>query len=146
MLVSQHLASLRRLIYVLGLILMSATHHHAHSQEPCDPQTFACQVEQAIDAGLHNLRGRENGNGYFDQRGAAQNYKHNFLGLLSFLEKREGIGWNGSSIGYDGLTPVDQQLALRLVRNIIEGEPAMTTATATPFTTASASPPVSRCR
>ena len=106
----------------------------AQAQAPCDPTSFACQVELAIDVALHNLRGREGGNGYFDNRGSNQNFKHNFLGLLSFLEKREGVGWQGPSLGYDGLPPLDQQLALRLVRNIIEGEPAMTDATSTPFT------------
>ena len=121
-------------ISLFGMTALFGPLSQAQAQAPCDPTSFACQVELAIDAALHNLRGREGGNGYFDSRGSNQNFKHNFLGLLSFLEKREGVGWQGPSLGYDGLPPLDQQLALRLVRNIIEGEPAMTDATSTPFT------------
>ena len=111
MFVAQNIASLTRFICAMGVLLISlSVTPRAHAQAPCDPQSFACQVEIAIDTALHNLRTREGGNGYFDTRGAAQNYKHNFLGLLSFIEKREGIGWNGESLGYDGLPPLDQQL------------------------------------
>ena len=134
MLIAQRIITRPRFLGALGLIMTCLGVMGARAQAPCDPQSFECQVEVAIDAGLHQLRIRENSNGYFDSRGASQNYKHNFLALLSFLEKREGIGWNGSSVGYDGLPPADQQMALRVVRNIIEGEPAMTMATAVPFT------------
>ena len=113
------------LISLFGVIALFGISSQAQAQAPCDPTSFACQVELAIDVALHNLRGREGGNGYFDNRGSNQNFKHNFLGLLSFLEKREGVGWQGPS-GYDGLPPLDQQLALRLVRNIIEVVPMMT--------------------
>ena len=102
----------------------------AAAQDPCDPQEFECVVEGAIDRGLESLRAREAGNGYYS---TSQNYKHNFLAVLSFLEKREGNGWRGQTLGYEGLPPEDQLLVQRLVRNILEGEAAMSSAAATPF-------------
>ena len=44
------------------------------------------------------------------------NGRHNFFGILSLLEKRQGIGWNGPALGYNGSEPDDQEIVRNLVR------------------------------
>ncbi len=122
------------LLAFVQLLTMSFLPLNALAQEACDESLFFCQVEQAIDRGLQDLRNRESGNGYFSETDSVNNPKHNFLAVLSFLEKRVGNGWDGQTIGYDGLPPTDQLLVQRLVRSIIEGEAAMRSSTAIPFT------------
>ena len=106
----------------------------AQAQEPCDQTLFSCQVEEAIDRGLQSLREREGGDGQFSETSASLSVRHNFLAILSFLEKRVGNGWSGRTLGYDGLPPTDQLMIQRLVRGILEDEAAMSNSTAIPFT------------
>ena len=130
------LSSMKQLLtsfHALSVILLLIP-FHVFAQDPCDESLFFCQVEQAIDRGLQDLRSRESGNGYFSGTDTQSNPKHNFLGALSFLEKRVGNGWDGQTIGYDGLPPEDQLLVQRLVRSMVEGEAAMRSSTAIPFT------------
>ena len=101
---------------------------------PCELSDFECDVKSAIERGLQQLRDRENGLGYFDQGGSAsQSARHNGLGLIAFLEQRAG-GPHSRTLGYRGLTPEDRQLVERLVRTILEEEPAMSSSVAVPYT------------
>jgi hypothetical protein len=59
--------------------------------------------------------------------------RHNFFGILSLLEKRRGIGWNGPALGYDGSDPVDQVLVESLVRGQISGYNSHTNPAVTPY-------------
>ncbi len=96
----------------------------------CDDSPFACEVDLAIEAGLQFFRTLENGTGHLnDGQG-----RHNFLGILSFLEKRAGLGFLGRQLGFVGLDPVDQNMVVRMVRKLIESEGVMTNPNATPYT------------
>ena len=122
----------KSLMLGLSLLICSSLFQSVYGQSACEGEegSFACAVDQSIALGLQSLRVREDQRGYFDRSG---NYKHNFLGMLSFLEKREGVGWQGQTQGYEGMDPFDQQMMVRLVENIIDGEPAMRNAGETPF-------------
>ena len=126
----------KKVLAMMGLLIALLSVHSsvANAQDPCDPTLFSCQVELAIDRGLESLRQREGGNGQFNETSPSLAARHNFLAVLSFLEKRVGMGWSGRTIGYDGLPPTDQLMVQRLVRTILEDEPALTNATALPFT------------
>ena len=56
------------------------------------------------------------------------------MAVLSFLEKRVGMGWSGQTLGYDGLPPTDQLMVQRLIQSMLEGDAAMRSSTAIPFT------------
>ena len=69
-------------IVVLGMFVLTPT----AMAQPCEGTPFACAVDDAINAGLQHFRNQEVGQGHFgDGTG-----RHNFLGALSFLEKRRG--------------------------------------------------------
>ena len=87
------------------------------SAQICEGTPFECAVDAAIDAGLQNLRNAERGTGHFGDG----NGRHNFLPLLSFLEKRRGVGWNGRAQGFEGMDPADQAMAIR-VQTMIANE------------------------
>ncbi len=93
---------------------------------PCPGTPFACEVETAIRLGLQRLRNIERGVGTIGDA------RHNFLGVLAFLDRRS-FAWQGWPVGYDGLTPNDQQLVRRLVAGLIDGEPSMTDPNAQPY-------------
>ena len=76
----------------------------------CPSTPFNCDVENAINLGLQYTRSLVNGN-------RLGNTRHNFFGVLSLLEKRRGIGWNGPALGYNGSEPDDQEI----VRNLVQG-------------------------
>jgi MYXO-CTERM domain-containing protein len=96
----------------------------------CQATPFACEVDRAIDAGLQFLRVSERNAGHFGDN----NGRHNFLGMLSFLEKRDGVGWQGRANGFRGMAPEDQQMVTRLVRTMISNEGSMTNPNAAPST------------
>ncbi|MCA9545251.1 MAG: hypothetical protein KC613_12695, partial [Myxococcales bacterium] len=96
--------------------------------QQCQATPFACAVDDAINAGLQHLRNAERGQGNFS--GSA---RHNFLGVLNFLEKRDGIGWMGRAQGYDGMDPNDQALVVRAVQALINDEQSMTNPNAQPY-------------
>ena len=98
----------------------------------CQATPFACAVDQSIELGLQNLRNRERGQGNFEGA-AGNNARHNFLGLLSFLEKRDGVGWLGRAQGFDGMDPVDQAMVVRGIAAMINGEPTMTNPNGRPY-------------
>ena len=89
----------------------------AYSQV-CEGTPFVCDVDAAIDAGLQNLRNAERGQGHFGDG----NGRHNFLEVLSFLEKRSGAGWNGRALGFEGMDPADQAMVIRSVQTMISNE------------------------
>ena len=95
----------------------------------CEGTPFACAVDAAIDAGLQNLRNRERGMGNF----AEANGRTNFLGALAFLEKRQGVGWQGRAQGYNGMDPADQAMVVRLVQSMVNNEGSMTNPNAVPY-------------
>ncbi len=103
----------------------------AAAQE-CQATPFACAVDQAIELGLQNLRNRERGTGNYEGN-MGGNARHNFLGTLSFLEKRDGVGWLGRAQGFDGMDPVDQAMVVRTVAAMINGEPTMTNPNGRPY-------------
>lgn len=105
----------------------------AYAQMPpsCELTPFECDVQESIQRGLQFLRQREDGMGYFNQGIASLNLRHNALGLIAFLEQRQG-GPYTHALGYEGLSLEDQQLVLRLVRLILEGDPAMSSPIAIP--------------
>ena len=113
-------------IVVLGMFVLAP---NAMAQ-PCEGTPFACAVDEASDAGLQHFRNQEVGQGHFgDGTG-----RHNFLGALSFLEKRRGAGWNGRAQGFEGMDPADQAMVIRLVQTLINNEPSLTNPNAQPYT------------
>jgi hypothetical protein len=120
-------------LFFVSIIYFLFITHLSYAQTPTCPATpFACDVDQAIERGLQNLRNREDQNGYFDGSGYSQG-KHNFLAVLSFLEQKTGVAWQGRNIGYDGLSRYDQNLLQRLITDIMDREEAMRDPNATPF-------------
>jgi MYXO-CTERM domain-containing protein len=99
----------------------------AAQAQQCQATPFACAVDRAIELGLQFYRNMERGTGQFSDA------RHNFLGILSFLEKRQGIGWQGRAQGYQDMDPVDQQMVVRAVAQAITGEPSMTNPNAQPY-------------
>jgi hypothetical protein len=99
----------------------------ANAQE-CQATPFACAVDEAINRGLQAARNAERGQGNFSGQP-----RHNFLGILSFLEKRDGIGWQGRAIGYQGMDPNDQAMIVRATAALINGEPSMTNPNQAPY-------------
>ena len=87
----------------------------ASAQTFCASTPFNCEVEEAINLGLDYLRGIES-NGRL-----GGDVRHNFLAILAFLEKRSGVGWQGRTLGYEGLNEEDRALVRRLVREHING-------------------------
>ena len=110
-----------------GAVLAGLAASPAVAQE-CQSTPFACAVDAAINAGLQNARNAERGVGNFS--GQPQ---HNFLGILSFLEKRSGIGWQGNAIGFNGMDPNDQAMVIRAIAALINGDPAMTNPNQAPY-------------
>jgi hypothetical protein len=96
----------------------------------CEATPFACAVEQAINAGLQHFRDSERGTGFF----VPGDDQHNFFGILAFLEKRDGIGWNGRVRGYEDMDPNDQQLVVRALVQAINGDPSLTNPNQVPYT------------
>ncbi len=96
--------------------------------QQCQATPFACAVDDAINAGLQHLRNAERGVGTFSGQA-----RHNFLGILTFLEKRDGVGWLGRAQGYEGMDPNDQALVVRAVQQLINDEPAMTNPNQQPY-------------
>ncbi|MEZ4466624.1 MAG: hypothetical protein R3F43_19800, partial [bacterium] len=108
---------------LVGLLAASS----AQAQE-CQATPFACAVDQAINFGLQYARNAERGVGTFSGQA-----NHNFLGALSFLEKRSGIGWQGNAIGFNGMDPNDQAMVIRAIAALINGDAAMTNPNAAPY-------------
>ena len=97
--------------------------------QQCEGTPFACAVDDAINAGLQHFRNLERGAGNFGDN----NGRHNFLGTLAFIEKRQGVGWAGRAQGYDGMDPADQAMTVRLVQGMIANEGSMTNPNAIPY-------------
>jgi len=95
----------------------------------CEGTPFACAVEEAIDLGLQAFRNQERGTGSVENGGS----RHNFLALLSFLEKRSGVGFNGRGIGFQNSDPADQAMMIRFVQNAIGGDAPTTNPNARPY-------------
>ena len=119
---------MRHLPTAFGLALVLASMPTTASAQ-CQATPFACAVDQSIELGLQNLRNRERNQGHFNDAGA----RHNFLGALTFLEKRTGVGWLGGAQGFDGMDPVDQQMVIRLMAAMINGERSMTNPNQAPY-------------
>ncbi len=98
----------------------------------CQATPFACAVDQSVELGLQFLRNQERGTGNYEGN-AGGNARHNFLGTLSFLEKRDGVGWLGRAQGFDGMDPVDQAMVIRTIAAMINGEPSMTNPNGRPY-------------
>ena len=97
--------------------------------QDCPATPFACAVDAAIQRGLQAYRVRERGLGMIDNRP-----KHNFLAVLAFLEQRDGVGWQGQPLGYDGLPPGDQALVTRLLASMIDDAPDLLDPNQSPYT------------
>lgn len=111
---------------ILTLALSLSLYHQQVQAQACNATPFACTVDIAIDNALQYTRGIENNSGVL------QDAQHNFLGILSFIEKK-AVSGNGRVIGYQGLDPQDQLLVNRLVLNAINGEGAFTNPQALPY-------------
>ena len=116
------LATTQKTLRIAGLYLITTLVSMASVQAQNDPfvpprarcpsTPFNCDIENAINLGLQFTRAQI----AFDQ---LEDYRHNFFGILSLLEKRQGIGWNGPARGYSGSDPEDQVLVESLVRGQI---------------------------
>ena len=117
--------SLRVVLY-LFFIFFSILPNLGYAQVTCPATPFRCDVERAINLGLQYTRSRE-------VNGIIDDVKYNFLGFLSFLEKRAGLGLNSPTVGYDGMSDEDQALVRRLIREHINGYETHQTPTITPY-------------
>ena len=114
---------MKRLLAASATFLLGAPAAYAQ----CQATPFACAVDEAINAGLQYARNAERGQGVFGSD------DHNFLGVLSFLEKRSGIGWQGNAVGFNGMDPNDQAMVIRAIAASINAEPSMTNPNAAPY-------------
>jgi hypothetical protein len=118
-----------RILILAGMLTLAVGLISTASAQGCEGTPFACAVDDAINAGLQHFRNLERGAGNFGDANA----RHNFLGVLSFLEKRQGVGWGGRAQGYQGMDPNDQAMAVRLIQNMINNEQTMTNPNAVPY-------------
>jgi hypothetical protein len=117
-------------ILLLAIVLtLGTTTFTTVSAQPCEGTPFACDVDDAINSGLQHFRNQERGAGNF----AEANSRHNFLGALTFLEKRQGVGWGGRAQGYQGMDPNDQAMVVRLIQGMINNEQSMTNPNGVPY-------------
>ena len=91
----------------------------------CEATPFACAVDQAIAAGLQHYRNIERGTGDLTGDGLLIAGRKNFFGILSFLEKRTGVGWMGRPRGFEGMDPNDQGLVMRAMAILINSDPVL---------------------
>ena len=91
----------------------------------CEATPFACAVDQAIAAGLQHYRNIERGTGDLTGDGLLMAGRKNFFGILSFLEKRTGVGWMGRPQGFEGMDPNDQALVMRAMAILINSDPVL---------------------
>ena len=89
---------------------------------------FTDAVRESIAAGLQSLRAAE-ADGIIARE---NNARHNFLVALAFLEQREGVH-AGATVGYDGLAADDQALVVRVIRQMVAGDPALRNPEARPY-------------
>ena len=87
------------LVILLSIYISLTPHRGAAQNDPfvppranCPSTPFNCDIENAINLGLQYTRSRVANDRLGD-------YRHNFFGILSLLEKRQGIGWNGPALG-----------------------------------------------
>ncbi|MBV70573.1 MAG: hypothetical protein CMH52_04415 [Myxococcales bacterium] len=118
-----------RVLILTGLLLLGSGTLSIVSAQGCEGTPFACAVDDAINAGLQHFRNQERGAGNFNEA----NSRHNFLGALTFLEKRQGVGWGGRAQGFQGMDPNDQAMVIRLIQNLIANEQSMTNGAAVPY-------------
>ncbi|MEZ4436144.1 MAG: prenyltransferase/squalene oxidase repeat-containing protein [bacterium] len=117
-------------IITAGVLALGCLVAAPATAQVCEGTPFACAVDAAIDLGLQHFRNQERGAGHFTDNNA----RHNFLGLLSFLEKRSGVGWQGRTVGFQGSDPIDQAMMVRLVQRAIQNDPPTTNPNAVPYT------------
>jgi MYXO-CTERM domain-containing protein len=115
---------------LLGALAVIGAAPGVASAQECQATPFACAVDQAINAGLQYWRNTERGTGLF----ANGDDQHNFFGILAFLDKREGVGWQGNVQGYEGMDPNDQQMIVRAITASINGDPSLTNPNNPPYT------------
>ena len=96
----------------------------------CEGTPFACAVDDAINLGLQYERNTERNTGFINGNSA----QHNFLGALTFLEKRQGVGWQGRIQGFRGMPPDDQAMMIRLIQRAIQQDPPLTNPNGLPYT------------
>ncbi len=72
---------------------------------------FGHRVNDAIDHGLDFLRNHQGANGGMDDADAGGGTTG--LAMLCLLEKRAGADWNAPSLGYNGMSPDDQDRVRR---------------------------------
>jgi hypothetical protein len=113
---------------LLGLAILASGARAAAGD--CAGTPFACDVDRAIQAGLQHLRNTERGTGFF----SPGDDQHNFFGVLAFLEQRNGLGWHGRVQGFDDMDPLDQEMAIRAVTQMINGDPSLTNPNQVPYT------------
>lgn len=114
--------TVRALLSVLGVVCLST----ASWAQECEGSRFECDVDAAIERGLDFLRASERQRGDFGEPGGT------FLGVLSFLEKRTGVGWDAPARGYRGMDPADKALVQRMVKAMIERDAALQNPAAVP--------------
>ncbi|MCB9526884.1 MAG: hypothetical protein H6703_16520 [Myxococcales bacterium] len=95
----------------------------------CEGTPFACAVDEAINLGLQYERNTERNTGFIN----GNNAQHNFLGALTFLEKRQGVGWQGRVQGFRGMPPDDQAMMIRVVQRAIQQDPPLTNPNGMPY-------------
>ncbi|MEE2788744.1 MAG: MopE-related protein [Myxococcota bacterium] len=120
---------MRSFAFAFITIMAAAIVTPASAQPQCMGTPFECDVDEAIERGLQWFRNEESMQGHFND----PNRRTNFLGVLSFLEKRQGVGWMGRAQGYDGMAAADQEMVVRLILGMITNEGSMTNANETPY-------------
>ena len=122
-------------LLIFGIILCLRTNGYAQQPPPeiCDESPFVCDVDESINRGLQSIRARENNVGEIPNLNGQSNPKHNFLAILAFLEKRDDFGWLGRALGYEGMSPQDQDLIERLVQTLLEEEDGIRQPGALPY-------------
>jgi MYXO-CTERM domain-containing protein len=110
-----------------AVAVLCAAASTAQGQE-CQATPFACAVDLAINNGLDYYRNTERGTGAFGDT------QHSFFGILAFLEKREGVGWQGNVQGFEGMDPNDQQMVVRVMSSTINADASLTNPNNPPYT------------
>ena len=111
-------------IHRLALLLLLAG-PFAQAQPICPSTPFNCAIDAAVSAGFDFASAPERGEDAWDRA-----LEHHAMGILAFLGRRDGIGWNGRPVGYAGLDESDQRRLTDALRAIIDSTAALNQARA----------------
>ncbi|MFN3203048.1 MAG: hypothetical protein ACE366_31935 [Bradymonadia bacterium] len=102
-------------LFAAGLFALGSVTLGTPGDAEAQVTPFGERVNQSIERGLQYFRGQQRGDGGFGPTPEATG-----LATLCFLEKRASSDWNAEPLGYENMSPDDQQRVRSAIRYMIE--------------------------